>query len=202
MSTATTLVIADRVWAPASDRTKQLVRTATLVTGFALLTAALAQFRIHLGFTPVPITGQTLGVLLAGAALGWRSGALSQALYWVLGLIGLPFYAGGKSGWEDGTGTTFGYFVGFVLAAAAIGYMAERKQDRNLVSSIAAMAFGSVVIYACGVAWLAHKLNIPVATGDVNAISLGVTPFLIGDAIKMLLAGAALPAAWALTDDR
>jgi len=180
----------------------RLVRTATLVTGFALLTAALAQFEIHLGFTPVPITGQTLGVLLAGAALGWRSGALSQGLYWVLGLIGLPFYSGGDGGWKDGTGATMGYFVGFVVAAAAIGYMAERKQDRNLVSSIAAMAFGSVVIYAFGAAWLAHKLNVPVATGDVNAISLGVTPFLIGDAIKMLLAGAALPAAWALTDDR
>ena len=202
MSTSTTLVFADRVWAPASDRTKNLVRTATLVIGFALLTAALAQFEVKLSFTPVPITGQTLGVLLAGAALGWRSGAMSQGLYWILGLIGLPFYAGGKGGWADGTGATMGYFIGFIVAAAAIGYMAERKQDRNLVSSIAAMAFGSVVIYAFGAAWLAHKLNVPVATGDVNAISLGVTPFLIGDAIKMLLAGAALPAAWALTDDR
>jgi len=175
------------------------VRTATLVIGFALLTAALAQFEVHLSFTPVPITGQTLGVLLAGAALGWRSGAASMGLYWVLGLVGLPFYSGGDGGWKNGTGTTFGYFVGFVVAAAAVGYMAERQQDRNLVTSVAAMAFGSVVIYAFGAAWLAHKLNVPVATGDTNAISLGVTPFLIGDAIKMLLAGATLPTAWALT---
>jgi len=200
MSISTTeLVFADRVWAPASERTQRLVRTATLVIGFALLTAALAQFEVHLSFTPVPITGQTLGVLLAGAALGWRSGAASMGLYWVLGLVGLPFYSGGDGGWKNGTGATMGYFVGFVVAAAAVGYMAERQQDRNLVTSVAAMAFGSVVIYAFGAAWLAHKLNVPVATGDTNAISLGVTPFLIGDAVKVLLAGAALPAAWALT---
>ena len=202
MSDSTTLVFADRVWAPESDRTQRLVRTATLVIGFALLTAALAQFELHLSFTPVPITGQTLGVLLAGAALGWRSGALSQGLYWVMGLVGLPFYSGGDGGWTNGTGATMGYFVGFIVAAAAVGYMAERKQDRNIVSSVAAMAFGSIVIYAFGAAWLAHKLNVPVATGDTNAISLGVTPFLIGDAVKVLLAGAALPAAWAITYKR
>ena len=202
MTTSTDLVFADRVWSPVGETTQRLVRSATLVIGFALLTAALAQFEIKLSFTPVPITGQTLGVLLAGAALGWRSGAMSQGLYWVLGLVGLPFYSGGDGGWKNGTGATMGYFVGFIVAAAAIGYMAERKQDRNLVSSVAAMAFGSVVIYAFGAAWLAHKLNVPVATGDTNAISLGVTPFLIGDAIKILLAGAALPAAWALTRDR
>ena len=103
MSDSTTLLFADRVWAPASDRNQRLVRTATLVIGFALLTAALAQFEVHLSFTPVPITGQTLGVLLAGAALGWRSGALSQGLYWVLGLVGLPFYSGGDGGWKNGT---------------------------------------------------------------------------------------------------
>lgn len=196
------VVIADRLWSPASERTQRLVRTVTLVVAFALLTAALAQFEIKLGFTPVPITGQTLGVLLAGAALGWRAGAASQGLYWALGLIGLPFYSGGDSGWKEGTGATFGYFVGFVVAAAAIGYMAERKHDRNLVTSIAAMAFGSVIIYAFGAGWLAHKLNMPIADGDPNAISLGVTPFLIGDAIKMVFAGAALPAAWAITRDR
>lgn len=202
MTTSTDLVFADRIWSPASERTQRLVRTATLVIGFALLTAALAQFEVKLSFTPVPITGQTLGVLLAGAALGWRSGAMSQGLYWILGLVGLPFYSGGDGGWKDGTGATMGYLVGFIVAAAAIGYMAERKQDRNLVSSVSAMAFGSVVIYAFGAGWLAHKLNVPVATGDTNALSLGVTPFLIGDAIKVLLAGAALPAAWALTRDR
>jgi biotin transport system substrate-specific component len=81
-----------------------------------------------------------------------------------------------------------------------IGYLAERKQDRNLASSWSAMALGSVIIYTFGAGWLAHKLNVPIATGDTNAVSLGVTPFLIGDLIKLLLAGALLPAVWAGVD--
>ncbi|CAB4864538.1 unannotated protein [freshwater metagenome] len=207
-TTTNTTVLAGRLWAPPSERTQAVVRTAALVLGFALLTAALAQFRIHLGFTPVPITGQTLGVLLAGGALGWRLGAASQLVYFLLGLIGLPFYAGGKGGWTNGTGGTFGYFIGFIVAAALIGYLAERRQDRNVLSCWAAMAFGSVIVYVCGAGWLALKYNYPIATGDVNpeiigdqnAISSGVTPFLIGDFVKLVLAGAMLPAAWAIAD--
>ncbi len=196
-----TPVLADRLWRTTGAR-HTLVRDAVLIAGAALLTAALAQFELHLGFTPVPITGQTLGVLLAGGALGARRGGTSQLLYWVLGLAGLPFYSGGQGGWASGTGTTLGYFVGFVLAAALIGRLAERRQDRTLATSLAAMALGSVVIYVCGAAWLAHDLGIPVATGETNAISLGVTPFLIGDLLKLVVAGALLPAAWQLVDRR
>ncbi len=199
-SATSTTVLAGRLWAPPSERTKAALRTGALVLGFALLTAALAQFKITLGFTPVPITGQTLGVLLAGGALGFRAGAGSQLLYWLMGLVGLPFYAGGKGGWTAGTGSTMGYFVGFILAAALIGYLAERRQDRNVLSCWAAMALGSVIIYVCGAGWLAYKLNVPIATGDPNAITWGVTPFLIGDLVKLLLAGAMLPAAWAIAD--
>lgn len=194
-------VLADRLWRTDGAR-PTLARDAVLVAGAALLTAALAQFELHLGFTPVPITGQTLGVLLAGGALGARRGGASQLLYWALGLTGLPFYSGGQGGWSSGTGTTLGYFVGFVLAAALVGRLAERRQDRTLSTSLAAMALGSVVIYACGAAWLAHDLGIPVATGETNAIALGVTPFLVGDLVKLLVAGALLPAAWQLVDRR
>jgi biotin transport system substrate-specific component len=190
----------DAVWPQPSERSKALARAATAIVGFALLTAVLAQFEVTLGFTPVPITGQTLGVLLAGGALGLRAGAASQALYWLLGMIGLPFYAGGDGGWQAATGATMGYFVGFVAAAALIGYLAQRGETRNLVTSMAAMAFGSFVIYAIGATWLAHSLDVPLASGEPNAISLGVTPFLIGDAIKLVLAGALLPAAWKLVD--
>jgi biotin transport system substrate-specific component len=197
---ASSVVIADRLWARPSERTNAIVRNAVLVLGFALLTALLAQWEIKLSFTPVPITGQTLGVLLAGGALGARLGASSMGLYWVLGMIGLPFYSGGDGGWSVATGATMGYFVGFIVAAAAVGYLAERKQDRNLLTSIAAMALGTVIIYAFGATWLALDLRIPLATGDTNAIALGVTPFLIGDLIKLLLAGALLPAAWAVVD--
>ena len=182
MSDAALLI--DNVWARPSDRANALLRAGVLVLGFALLTAGLAQFEIHLAFTPVPITGQTLGVLLAGATLGPVLGSSSQLLYWLMGMIGLPFYAGGKSGWTQATGATMGYFVGFILAAAAIGYLAQRRNDRNFASSFAAMALGTVI------------MHIPVATGDANAIAYGVTPFLIGDAIKLIIAGALLPAAW------
>jgi biotin transport system substrate-specific component len=194
MSDAALLI--DNVWARPSDRANALLRAGVLVLGFALLTAGLAQFEIRLAFTPVPITGQTLGVLLAGATLGPVLGSSSQLLYWLMGMIGLPFYAGGKSGWTQATGATMGYFVGFILAAAAIGYLAQRRNDRNFASSFAAMALGTVIIYICGAGWLAHSLHIPVATGDANAIAYGVTPFLIGDAIKLIIAGALLPAAW------
>ena len=198
--TETPILLVDQIWTRPSERNLAAIRAIVLVLAFALLTAALAQWELKLSFTPVPITGQTLGVLLAGGTLGWRSGAASQLLYWTLGWIGLPFYAGGEGGWSNGTGATMGYFVGFIVAAGVIGYLAERKNDRNLASSWSAMALGSIIIYAFGAGWLAHKLNVPVATGETNALSLGVTPFLIGDAIKLVLAGSLLPGAWALAN--
>ena len=178
-----------------------------LVAGFAVLTALFAQIRIDLGFTPVPITGQTFAVLLAGAALGWRRGALSQAVYWIAGdlharrLVRRRRARGRAStpGGSIATGSTAGYLAGFVVAAALVGYLAERKQDRDFVTSVPAMLAGTAVIYACGVLWLAHWLNIPVSPtgdGELNAISLGLTPFLVGDTVKLLLAGALTPIAW------
>jgi biotin transport system substrate-specific component len=158
--------------------------------------------QFSLGFTPVPLTGQTFAVLLSGAALGMRRGIASQALYWGLGLTGLPFYAGGDGGWQNGTGSTLGYFVGFIVAAGVIGKLAERRHDREVMSSLAAMAFGTVIIYAFGALWLAHNLNIPVANGEANAIAYGVTPFLVGDLLKMALAGLLTPLAWATVSSK
>ncbi len=168
------------------------LRTVGLVIGFALLTAAAAQVRVALPFTPVPVTGQTFAVLLTGAALGWRLGAASQLLYVVLGAVGLPFYAGGERGWDVATGATGGYLVGFVLAAALVGALAERRHDRTLLTAIPAMLAGTAVIYVCGVAWLAHVLSVDAT----RAMELGLVPFVIGDALKLLLAGALFPAAW------
>ena len=123
--------------------------------GFALLTALCAQIRIPLGFTPVPITGQTFAVLLSGAVLGSRMGAASQLLYVLMGAAGAPFYAGGTGGWEYATGATMGYLLGFVAAAYAVGYLAEHRQDRRFATSIGAFLTGNLVIYALGVP-LAH----------------------------------------------
>jgi biotin transport system substrate-specific component len=194
ISPSTPAVLADLV---PGLRSKTAVRSAALVVGFALLTAALAQVKISLGFTPVPITGQTLAVLLAGTSLGMSRGGASQLVYWLMGLVGLPFYSGGESGWESGTGATLGYLMGFIVAAAVVGYLAERRHDRQVLSSLSAMAFGTVIIYTMGALWLAYDLGVPVANGEQNAITMGVTPFLVGDLIKMTIAGLAAPAVWA-----
>ncbi|MDP8955017.1 MAG: biotin transporter BioY [Actinomycetota bacterium] len=170
------------------------VRTITLVVGFALLTALAAQITFYLPWTPVPVSGQTFAVLLAGATLGWQAGSASQLLYLVLGAVGLPFYADGASGWDVVSGPTGGYLVGFVVAAALVGRLAERRQDRTLLTSVPAMLAGTAVIYVFGVAWLAHVLDIGAAT----AVEKGLAPFVIGDAVKLVAAGALLPTAWRL----
>lgn len=183
-------VLPSRVLAGAVFPRRRAV-TAVLVVGFALLTAAAAQVRLPLPFTPVPITGQTFAVLLAGATLGSRAGAASQGLYLLLGFA-FPFYAGGNSGWQYATGATGGFLIGFIAAAWVVGSLAERRQDRTMATAIPAFLTGSIVIYAIGVPWLAASLGV----SWVEAVELGVVPFVLGDLAKAGLAGAALPVAW------
>lgn len=189
----------------ALPRTK--VVTALMVVGFAALTAVAAQIRIPLGFTPVPITGQTFAVLLSGAALGATWGAGSQLLYVLAGAIGAPVFApaadstgfwAGQGGWEIVTGATGGYLLGFIVAAYAIGYLAEQRQDRKVVSAIPAFLTGNLVIYALGVPWLYFTVD-SISTGN-EAFVAGFIPFIAGDLIKVALAGLLLPAAWKLAD--
>ena len=179
-------------------RVDQRVATAALVVGFALLTAACAQIKIPLGFTPVPITGQTFAVLLTGAVLGSRFGAASQLVYVALGAVGLPFYAGGNGGWEAATGGTAGYLVGFIVAAYVVGYLAENRQDRRFPTSIGAFLTGNLIIYVLGVAWLMYFYSWDLITG----VEKGLAPFIIGDTVKILLAAGAMPAAWKLVGNR
>ena len=183
------------------DRSR--VRDIVAVVGFALFTALAAQISIPLGFTPVPVTGQTFAVLVAGGVLGANRGALSMGLYVALGAIGLPFYAEGSGGWTAATGATAGYLVGFVVAGFVVGKMAEHGQDRKLSTSLPAFLAGSLIIYGFGATWLAYVLGLPLTAGagDSSAISLGVAPFLVGDVLKALLAGAIVPAAWILAED-
>lgn len=172
-----------------------LVRDVLLVVGAAGFVGGLAQISIHLSFTPVPITGQTLGVLLAGTALGWKRGSLAMALYALAGVIGVPWFAGHQSGY---VGASFGYIVGFFLCAALCGFLAERGADRTILKSVPAMIAGEIVMYGVGVTWLGLSLHV----GPGKAIALGLTPFLAGDAIKAALAAALLPGAWKLADRR
>lgn len=172
-----------------------LIRDVLLVIGGAAFVGLLAQASIPLPFTPVPITGQTLGVLLCGSALGWRRGSAAMVLYALAGIAGVPWFAGHASGY---VGASFGYIVGFVVCAALCGRLAERGADRAVWKSVPAMIAGEVAMYTIGVIWLGISLHVGVA----RAISLGLTPFLAGDAIKATLAALLLPAAWKLTGRR
>ena len=183
-------VLADAV-IPVSDRTKRLARDAALIVAGCLFTALLAQVKIPLGFTPVPITGQTFAVLLVGASLGsWRGGS-AMLLYLVAGSV-LPFYAGGASGfvWSIASG---GYIVGFIPAAYAVGWLAERGWDRR-PKVLLAMLAGNVILYVPGLLWLSTFA--PEETRWATTMEWGLYPFIIGDAIKLVAASLLLPGAW------
>lgn len=165
------------------------VRDAVLVVLGAVLTGLAAQVSFHVPGTPVPVTGQTFAVLLTGAALGFGRAAVSMILYMVAGIAGVPWYANHASGFG---GPAFGYIVAFVVAAALIGWLAERGGDRTLPRTLVTMLVGTAAIYLVGASWLAVDLHVTATT----AFNLGVRPFLLGDAIKLVLATGLLPGAW------
>jgi biotin transport system substrate-specific component len=175
----------------AFPRTGLLADAALVVTG-ACLIGACAQISIKLPFTPVPITGQTFAVLLVGASLGTVLGGSSALLYLLVGLAGVPWYAHHDHGWAVLNSASGGYLVGFVVAAALTGWLAERRWDRRFSSSVGAMLTGNVVIYLIGLPWLAWQLG----TGLEKTLELGLYPFVPGDTAKVYLAAAVLPAAW------
>jgi biotin transport system substrate-specific component len=170
------------------------VTDALLVLAGTGLVAGAAQISVKLPFTPVPITGQTFAVLLVGASLGALRGTASLLLYLWLGVAGAPIYAHHDSGWNVITSASGGYIVGFVLAAAITGVLAERGWDKRLSSSIGAMLTGNVVVYLVGLPWLAVALN----TNLEKTLEYGLYPFVPGDTFKLYLAAAALPGAWQL----
>ena len=169
-----------------------LVADAVLVLTGAALVAAAAQISIPLPFTPVPITGQTFAVVIVGASFGAARGTASLVLYVLAGLAGAPVYADHEHGLSIVTGATGGYLVGFVLAAAVTGLLAERGWDRRFSSAVGAMLTGNVLIYVVGVSWLAVDLG----TNLERSLELGLYPFVPGDIIKLYLAAALLPTAW------
>ncbi len=168
-----------------------LARDAVLVAAGAGITGIAAQVTIHTPLTPVPFTLQTLAVLVVGASLGTIRGTLSILLYALAGVAGVPWYANHTHGWG---GPSFGYILGFIVAAAVVGALAERGNDRQVLSTVGLMAVGSAVVYGFGTIWLANNLHVPAS----KAIDLAVTPFLVTDAVKIALAALVLPAAWKL----
>ena len=183
--------LAPTIYTRTFPRTAGWLRDLTLIVLGALFVAILAQVKIPLPFTPVPLTGQTFAVLLVGAILGSRRGAASMALYIALGAVGLPVFAGGASGLTYLSGATLGYLIGFVLTAYVIGLLAERGLERSVRTSIFPFLIGTMIIYICGITWLAVLLG-----SFSKAVAAGLLPFLIGDAIKLIAAALTLPAAW------
>lgn len=167
---------------------ESLVSAVALIVGGAALVGLLAQVSIPLGFTPVPVTGQTLGVLIVGSALGFSRASASMSLYHLAGLAGVPWFAGGMSGYAP----SCGYIVGFILASAFLGRAAERGASGSVLRSVPSMLIAEAIIYIVGVTWLKIDLGVSWST----ALSLGFTPFIAGDVIKAAIAGCLLPTAW------
>ena len=169
---------------------RSAVTSTALVIAGAALTAVAAQVSVPLW--PVPITGQTLAVLLVGSALGARRGALSMALYALLGLVGLPVYAAGGSGAGVLLGASGGYVVGFIAAAALVGWVAERFGDRTWRTALLSFALGTVVTFAVGMVWLAVVLG----TDLQQTLEYGLYPFVVGGIAKALIGAAVIRLGW------
>ncbi len=176
-------------------------RAILLMLAGSAFVALSAQLQVPLW--PVPMTGQTFAVLIVGVAYGWRLGAATLLLYMAEGAMGIPVFAKAAAGPAVLMGPTGGYIMGFILAAAIIGYLAERGWDRNVWSMALAMAIGNLAIYLLGLPWLAVYLaGVGVEQPVAAAIAGGLTPFLLGDALKLALAACLLPAMWKLIGRR
>ncbi|GHE35664.1 biotin biosynthesis protein BioY [Streptosporangium violaceochromogenes] len=168
------------------------VRDVLLVAGGAALTGLAAQLSFPIPGSPVPVSGQTFAVVLVGAALGMNRAVLSMALYMLVGVAGVPWFAGGASGFG---GASFGYVIGFIAAAAVVGRLAEHGGDRTVARTAGTMVLGNLVIYAFGLPVLMAVTGLDLGT----ALAKGVVPFLVGDALKIAVAAGLLPAAWRLS---
>lgn len=156
----------------------------------SLFIAMLSQISFHTGFSAVPLTLQTLAVLLMGGLLGSKKGALAVMTYLAEGSLGIPVFAGGAAGLAKLVGPTGGYLLGFILCAFLVGYLLEKGWKEKYFLTLVAMTIGSLVILAIGSFWLSFFV------GSENALYLGVYPFLIGDACKIVAAGALIPSGW------
>lgn len=190
-------VLADIALPQAHSRTQLWLRNAALITAGVSLTALLA--RVEVPLKPVPVTGQTLAVLLVGATLGMRRGAATMTAYMLAGLAGMPVFAGGSAGLAAVLTPSFGYIIGFIPAAALIGWLSERQWDRRPLLALAGFALATLIPFLVGIPYMGVVLRstgVPVTFPLL--MELGFTPFLLGGAIKCAIAAAILPLAWRL----
>ncbi|BCL81877.1 biotin transporter BioY [Ktedonobacteria bacterium brp13] len=192
MAIAPGTTLADYVLPARARRSQQLVRDGILVIGFSIVVALSAQVAIPLPFTPVPITLQTLAVLLTGAALGSKRGGLAMLLYLAEGAAGLPVFAHGLGGFIYLVGTDAGYLWACPIAALVVGLLCERGLDRSYLTSLLAMLPGTIIFYVLGATWLGIVLHLTVALSFAD----GISPFIPGDLLKIVIAAALVPAAW------
>ena len=184
----TNLTLANRIWPQASSN---MLRNCVLAIAGSLVVAAAAQIAVPM--QPVPLTLQTLAVLAIGAAYGARLGAATIALYVLEGAVGLPVFAEMKFGLATLMGPTGGYLLGFILAAAVVGWLAERGFDRSVPKMLIAMLVGAAVLYVPGLLWLNGFVG-----SFEKTLAVGFLPFLLGDLIKAAIAALGFPAVWAL----
>ena len=175
-----------------------LLTQAALSAGGVLFLAAMAQIAIPVPGSPVPVTGQTLGVLLIGTTYGSGLGLATFAIYLLAGIAGAPVFAGASFGVEKITGATGGYLIGMMVATYLLGLLAKRRLDQRFLTSLPSMLLGTLIIFSFGLLWLHHF------TGKDWAwtIAAGFTPFIVGEAIKIAIAGTSLPILWRLVNPK
>lgn len=180
-------VLIDFIFPKIENKNLALLKNILLIFSFAILTGICAKMKVEIG--AVPITMQTFAVLLSGAILGAFRGGLSQLIYLIFGLAGIPWFSRG-GGIAYIFSPTFGFVIGFVFAAFLVGFLCERGWDRNLKKSILAMLIGNVVLYIPGLLWLARFV------GPEKVLAVGLYPFIVGDLVKLLFTSSLLPLAW------
>lgn len=171
------------------SRLTSLIKDILLIFSFSILTGIFAKLKIEIG--PIPITMQTLAVLLSGVILGSKRGAFSQITYLILGLAGMPWFSRG-GGLSYVLSPTFGYIVGFVFCAYLVGFLCERGWNKSLKTSILAMFFGNIILYIPGILWLAKFVSWQ------KVLAIGLYPFIPGDILKLFLATAIFSLSWKL----
>ncbi len=172
------------------------ITKSALIAGGVIFLSALAQIAIPVPGSPVPVTGQTLGVLLIGTSYGAGIGLATYSLYLLAGIAGAPVFAGASHGIEKVTGATGGYLIGMLIATYFLGLLANRRMDQRFITALPTMVFGSLIIFSCGVTWL----HFYTGRDWIWAINAGLTPFIVGEILKIAIAGTSLPLVWQLVN--